>query len=95
MTVIFFFGCVALRDDGAIITSTNIRTQLPMIAAHAEARALRKCGQEAILWIARIDRNRNRALARPCSGCQTLIKNRCVKRVYYTVDNNTYSVWDV
>ena len=91
----FLFGVVCLRRDGAVITSTNIRTMDPMVEAHAESRALRKAGHGATLWIARIDRHGQWVMAKPCMQCASLIRNHDVKQVYYTVSKDTYAVWNV
>ncbi len=91
----FLFGIVAERADGAVVISTNVRTQHPMPAAHAERRVLSKSGFGATLWIARIDRFGNWAIAKPCKNCQTYIKNKGVKKVFYTIGPNEYGVWKV
>ena len=91
----FLFGIVAQRNDGTIVISTNIRTRNPMIAAHSEARILKKCDQGATLWISRIDRMGNWVMAQPCSQCSSLIRNRGVRKVHFTISNGVYGVWDV
>ena len=91
----FLFGAVCLRKDGAVVVSSNIRTTDPSVNAHAESRILRKAGHGAILWLARVDRHGKWAMSKPCPNCSTLIVNRNVKRVYYTVEDNVYAVWDV
>jgi tRNA(Arg) A34 adenosine deaminase TadA len=91
----FTFGCVALREDGGLICMTNIRTRDPMIQAHSETRALKRAGYGATLYVVRLDRAGNWCMAKPCVGCQSLIKNRGVRKVFYTVSENTYAVWNV
>ena len=91
----FLLGAVAIREDGAIVTATNIRTQDREHSAHAEFRTLRKAGAGAILYIARIDRYGCWAMAKPCPKCQVLIKNKRVKKVYYTVSLGNYNCWNV
>jgi tRNA(Arg) A34 adenosine deaminase TadA len=90
----FIFGAVAIRQDGALITATNIRTQLPMPEAHCESRCLRKAGYGSILYVVRLNRNGNWAMSKPCPTCASLIKNRCVRKVFYSVSPNTYAVWN-
>jgi tRNA(Arg) A34 adenosine deaminase TadA len=90
----FLFGAVCLREDGAIVVSSNIRTQDRLGMAHAEARALRKGGQGSTLWVVRINRLGQWAMAKPCPQCQNLIRHKKTKRVYYTVGVDTYSVWN-
>lgn len=89
----FLFGVVAERTDGAVVVSTNIRTQFPEPSAHAEYRLLRKCDWGCTMWIARVDREGRWAMAKPCRWCHTLIKNKGVKRVYYTIGPEEYGVW--
>lgn len=91
----FLLGCVALRRDGAVVVASNIRTQDPMPSAHSEFRCLRQAGQGATLWIARVDRAGKPCMAKPCKYCETLIRNKMVKRVYYTVNENECHVWNV
>src|ERR1700677_3949721 len=80
----FSFGCVAIREDGGLIVASNIRTRDPMIHAHSEARALKRAGYGATLYVVRLDRAGRWCLAKPCVGCASLIRNRGVKRVFYT-----------
>jgi tRNA(Arg) A34 adenosine deaminase TadA len=91
----FSFGCVSIREDGAIIVASNIRTRDPIVSAHAESRAIRKSGYGATLYVVRIDRRGQWGLARPCVECQSLIRNHNVRRVYYSVSPETYAVWNV
>lgn len=90
----YFLGSIALRGDGAYVYSTNytvIEHRTP--SSHAEARVLRKAGSGAVLWVARVCRNGDWGLARPCRNCQVLAENKAVKKVYYTIGPNEYGVW--
>lgn len=91
----FLLGCVALRKDGAYVYSVNetvVQEKTP--SAHAEARALRKAGNGAILWVARVLKDgKTWALAKPCKTCSSLIENKKVQKVYYTIGPNEYGVW--
>lgn len=88
----FLLGAVAIRDDGAIVTATNIRTCDRAHSAHAEYRVLKKAGGGSTLYVSRIDRYGRWAMAKPCPLCYTLIKNRRVKRVFYTISPKQYGV---
>lgn len=95
----FLFSCVAVRKDGAIVVNPNIRTMMPMVEAHAESRILRKCDRGATLYIVRINRQGNWAMSRPCAQCASLIRNKGVRKVYYSVssigkENRIYRVWE-
>jgi tRNA(Arg) A34 adenosine deaminase TadA len=87
------FGVVAIRKDGSIAMSNNILTQNPHPAAHAEKRILAKAGFGATLYLVRVKRDNSWGLAKPCKHCQTLIKNKKVEKVVYSVDNNQYCIW--
>ena len=86
---------IALRNDGVFVSSTNSTvTEGKMPSAHAEARVLRKAGFGSTLWVARIRKKDGVwAIARPCKTCQTLIENKGVTRVYYTIGPSEYGIW--
>lgn len=88
----FLLGAVAERNDGAIVISTNVRTPDANHGAHAETRILKKAGAGATIWLARIDRKGQWAMSRPCHRCQILLKNKRVRRVYYTISPGEYGV---
>lgn len=91
----FFLAAIALRKDGTWVWSTNSTVmESPMPSAHAEARVLKKAGQGAIIWVARVLKDRKTwAMARPCRTCSALIHNRLVSKVYYTIGPNEYGVY--
>jgi len=91
----FFIGCIALRRDGVYVRSKNSRVKDPNLNGHAEAKALKKAGRGSILWVARVLKDgKTWAIAKPCKKCQALIKNKGVKRVYYTIGPGEYGIWD-
>jgi cytidine deaminase len=92
----FLVACIAQRKDGVFVFATNSRVRVPEASAHSEAKCLKKAGHGAILWVVRVLRKDRKtwAMAKPCSSCATLIRNKKVKRVYYTVGPNQYCVWD-
>jgi tRNA(Arg) A34 adenosine deaminase TadA len=87
-------GCVGIRTDGAIVVAPNLLTKKPEHTAHAEYRTLSKSDAGVTLYVARIHRDDTIALAKPCVKCQALIRNRRVKRVFYTISPEEYGVWD-
>jgi len=87
------FGVVCLRKDGSITISNNILTKDPNPAAHAEKRVLNKGGCGSILYIVRLKRDGSWGIAKPCPHCQTLIKNKRVHKVVYSISTNEYGVW--
>ena len=65
------------------------------VSVHAEEAALRRCANahRATLYVARIGRNGKVALAKPCKRCRKLLSENDIRRVYYTVSPNEYSLW--
>lgn len=89
----YLLACIARRKDGAIVRSRNSTMRHPCSDGHAESRVLRKAGHGATLWVARVTRNGEWKMAKPCEKCQALIRNHSVKRVYYTIAPNEWGVW--
>jgi cytidine deaminase len=88
----FYVGAVAIRKDGAIVTARNELVEIPTYPGHAEARLMRKAGYGAIVFVARVLRNGDLALAKPCPRCQSVMRNHGVKKVYYTTYNEVESM---
>jgi pyrimidine deaminase RibD-like protein len=68
----------------------------PGCSRHAEEQALRRVRGLApgcVMFVARKMRNGQIGLAKPCQHCQTLIRASGIKRVVYTVDDQTIGVW--
>jgi len=85
-------GAVAIRKDGCVVCSNNIANFHPNQCIHAESRVLKKAGMGAVLFVARVTRHGEIKLAKPCRRCMAEIKNRRVRRVYYTIDADEYGV---
>lgn len=72
-------------------------------STHAEVAAIAKLLRArrasdldgCIIYVARIGRNGLCRLAKPCGNCQELISAVGIKRVVYSIDNNTVGVIDV
>lgn len=97
----FNLGAVGIRSDGVIVCARNgksfsTKTEyfIKNIKSHAEGRVIRKLNKNSIIYLTRII-NDGYAIAKPCDGCSILIKAKKIKKVYYTIDNYTYGVWDV
>jgi tRNA(Arg) A34 adenosine deaminase TadA len=99
----FWLGCVGVRKDGAVVSSKNGAVLSTAVAnyhllpsSHAECRALRKMDYGGILYVTRIARrDRLFAMAKPCFMCQIKIRAKNIKKVYYTINNYKFGVWDV
>lgn len=86
----FRLGAVAKRADGTIVTAANGSAPERSPAAHAEARLARKLDKGAIVYIARVLKSGEVAMARPCLSCRQMLRSRGVRTVYYTVGPNEF-----
>jgi pyrimidine deaminase RibD-like protein len=92
----FYMACLVVRRDGATVASVNHDISGQAIpSGHAEARALRKADHGSVLYVARVlKRDRKTwAMAYPCAFCRALIRNRGVKKAYYTIGPNRWGTW--
>lgn len=95
----FWLGCVGVRTDGAIVASQNGAVMYgpgfrKITTSHAEGRCMRKMNGGRI-YVARISRQTGEfVMARPCEMCQILIKAKKIEKVFYTVNQNQYGIWD-
>jgi hypothetical protein len=106
---VFLLGAVGMRKDGRLVhaqnaavldtlkrdawTKMNVYRRFP--ESHAEIRLTRKLGFGATVYVARVRAcNGDLAMARPCECCQTVLRAFRVKKVYYTINNNEWGVWD-
>ena len=87
----FLIGAIAIRNDNVIVRSSNGPSKEPCANAHAEARLSKKIDNNSIIYVARVLKNGNWALAKPCPGCINFLKRRKVKRIYFTTGPNS---WD-
>jgi cytidine deaminase len=98
----FWLGAVGIRRDGVVVCakngavhSTNVDNYQPIRWAHAETRVLRKLGKNGILYVARVSRKTGKfAMSRPCPNCQQLIRAYSAKKVYYSINESQYGIWD-
>lgn len=98
----FLIGCIGIRKDGVIVSSRNgsvfstvinPREYKYIADAHAECRNLKKCGHGGVLYVARMSKTNEFAMARPCHLCQFRCKVFKTQKVYYTINKNQYGVW--
>lgn len=98
----FWLGAVGVRWDQKIVTakngavhSTAVDDYQRVSLAHAEARLCRKLGKRGLVFVSRVARkDKSLVMARPCTGCQPILKAHGVKRVYYSINNFQYGVWN-
>lgn len=62
------------------------------VATHAEAHAINMCGdpKNATIYVARVGRNGQIGLSKPCAKCMEAIINAGIKKVVYTASPTTY-----
>ena len=76
------FGGFAVRVDGAIVKARNGCASEPVPEHHCEARLCRKLTPQSVVYVARVSRAGEWAIARPCANCERLMRNRGVTRCY-------------
>ncbi|MFZ4768613.1 MAG: hypothetical protein ACOYLO_00435 [Ferruginibacter sp.] len=95
----FLFGAVAIRNDdvlvfnsngSAVIDKNDRRSYFP--TCHAEYRLVRKLDRGAIVFVTRIGGDFSFKNSKPCQTCQNAMRKRGVKKVYYTISNDSYGV---
>ena len=91
----FMLGAVGIRTDGATVESPNIMTAVPTPSAHAEARVVKKLNLGSTVYVARVVKSGDFAMARPCPTCMLALVHRGVKRVFYTIGPGEYGVIDL
>ena len=90
-----FIGAVAIRKDGAVVSSRNVATLHPTGISpicHAERKALAKSGYGAVVYVARVRKDGSIALAKPCARCLASMRAMGVKKCYFTISNKEYGV---
>jgi len=88
----YYVGAVAKRKDGAIVGSPNGWPTLKSAWHHAEARLVRKLETTDIVYVARLMKTGEKALARPCESCQIIMRSKKIKKVIYTISEKEYGV---
>jgi len=89
----FLLGAVGVRNDGVIVSSSNIAAPDYAPEHHAETRLVRKMTPGSTVWVARVaKKDGNWAMARPCAGCEMRLRRAGVKKVVYTIGPNEWGV---
>lgn len=87
----FRLGAIGVRTDGAIVYSTNggvKGAQTP--SHHAESRLCRKLDFGSVVYVARVLKSGEIAMAKPCIGCQIAMKNRGVAKCWYSINEREF-----
>lgn len=93
-----------IKKGGAVQSiGWNIKKSDPLFlddhsncSVHCEVHALRQMNYKAhgcIMFIARQLKGGGIGLAKPCANCQVIIKDSGIKRVTFTIDDDTYGTW--
>ena len=67
---------------------------LMSLSTHAENDALKRCGSTkgATIYVARVGRNGQPALARPCKQCRKLLLEAGIRRAIYTIGAHEFGI---
>lgn len=89
----YLLGAVGVRSDGCIVKSSNIRNMHMDVSCHAEARLTKKLDVGSIVYVVHVQRSTGNLLnARPCKGCQFKMRNKGVRRCYYTINEHEVGI---
>lgn len=70
-----------------------------MVGVHSELSAILKYGKEdcsdCVIVNVRIDKNGNATMAKPCKGCQDLLRQIKFKKLYYTNADGDFEEWKI
>lgn len=84
-------GAIGIRADGVRVKARNGSPKYPVQASHAETRLCRKLTPDSVVYVARLNKH-GIALSKPCSNCEKALRQKGVKKVYYTIGPNEYGV---
>ena len=85
-------AAVAQRSDGVIVGASNISNKSPCPEAHAERRLCGMITKDAIVYVVRIDRVGKLRMAKPCQKCQSYMRNKKVRKVFYSISPTEYGI---
>ena len=88
----FRLGAVGIRNDGALVSSTNGPSPFPCPEVHAEARLCNKLTPGSTVWVARVRHDGSLGMARPCHTCQKRLRSAGVTKVIYTISDTEHGV---
>jgi hypothetical protein len=96
----FLLGAVGVRNDGIIVSARNGPAQESKAhgqgwsfpQCHAEYRCVKKMDRGGTIYVARVSRNGQLAMSKPCIACETLLKNKGIVRAFYSISPTEYCV---
>lgn len=77
-------GCVIVCDGKVIAKSYNTRERNNSVLDHAEINAIKKASKKKNTW--KLDDCEMYVTLKPCSMCESIIKQSRIKNVYYLID---------
>ena len=77
-------AAVGLRKDGVLVSASNGQALDKCAEAHAEVRLARKLTPFSDVFVVRVRRSGELAMAIPCHNCQQVLRSRGVSRVFFT-----------
>ena len=97
----FRLGAVLVHKNNIVAVGTNSYKTHPLMAPrtawpflHAEQHCIIRAGVENCegldLYIARVKKDNNLALSKPCSVCAELIMDVGIKRTFYSTDEKEF-----
>lgn len=87
------FGAVGVRPDGLVVSSYNVLVEgQRTLRGHAEYRLHSKLISGSDVYLVRTGSTPEPRLAKPCVACETLLRQRRVRRVYYSIGTGEYGV---
>ena len=88
----FLLGAIGIRNDGVLVSASNLPVTRKTPEAHAEYRVSRKLDVGAVVYVARKNRVGRLCNAKPCFRCESAMRSRGVKRCFYTISNTKFGI---
>lgn len=70
----------------------NVPHPKTQAAVHAEVAAVKACGDVdlhgATIYVARVNRAGDQMMSKPCERCQAFLRERGIKKIFYTIDSS-------
>lgn len=86
----FMIGAVGIRADGAIVRARNSADRAYCPTGHAEAKLVKKLDKGAVVFVCRVRKSGEFGLAKPCKSCETILRNKGIKEVYYSINDDEF-----
>ncbi len=85
-------GAVGVRNDGAVVSAKNLPNPNLNPRVHAEYLLCRKLDDNAVVFVVRLTRTGVYGNSRPCIHCQIAMRQKGIKKCYYTINETEYGV---